>query len=36
VWRGETPEQLFPLSPRTARLALVHSALLAIGLALAR
>ncbi|MFO0583489.1 MAG: prenyltransferase [Anaeromyxobacter sp.] len=35
VWAGETPQALFPVSPRMARLALVHSALLGLGLALA-
>jgi 1,4-dihydroxy-2-naphthoate octaprenyltransferase len=36
AWRGETPQALFPVTPRMARAALVHSALLAAGLALAR
>ncbi|MFT3916648.1 MAG: prenyltransferase [Anaeromyxobacteraceae bacterium] len=35
VRTGETPQALFPVSPRMARLALVHSALLGLGLALA-
>lgn len=36
VRRLESPRDLFPQSPRMARLALVHSALLGLGLALSR
>ena len=36
VWRGDTPRALFPMSPLMARAALVHSGLLALGLALGR
>jgi 1,4-dihydroxy-2-naphthoate octaprenyltransferase len=36
IRRLERPEELFPLSPRMALLALVHSALLGLGLALGR
>jgi 1,4-dihydroxy-2-naphthoate octaprenyltransferase len=36
VRRLERPEELFPMSPRMARLALLHSALLGLGLGLGR